>query len=103
MRDKKYSWLIGLIITVAVIIIPVIVIIPGKTPPRDDPRSHMPQPLTHVNHKALLPGPYKTGQEVTQACLSCHPEAADQVMHTTHWTWESDSVYSPDHDRMVTL
>jgi len=103
MRNNKYTWLIGLLITVVVIIIPVVIAIPGKTPPRDNPRSHLPQVLSHVDHKALMPGPYKTGQEVTQACLSCHPEAADQVMHTAHWTWESDSVYSPDHDRKVTL
>lgn len=32
---------------------------------------------------------FKTGPEVTQACLSCHTEAAKQVQHTKHWTWES--------------
>jgi len=103
MRDKKYTWLVGLVTTLAIIIIPVIIAIPGKTPPRDDPRSHLPIVLSHVDHQALLPGPYATGPEVTKACLVCHPDAADQVMHTTHWTWESDSIYSPEHDRKVTL
>lgn len=32
---------------------------------------------------------FKTGPEVTQACLICHTEAAKQVQHTKHWTWES--------------
>ncbi|MDH2915612.1 MAG: cytochrome C, partial [Gallionella sp.] len=32
---------------------------------------------------------FKTGPEVTQACLLCHTEAAKQVQHTKHWTWES--------------
>ncbi|MFO7542495.1 MAG: tetrathionate reductase family octaheme c-type cytochrome [Thiobacillus sp.] len=31
---------------------------------------------------------FKSGPEVTQACLKCHTEAAKQVMKTPHWTWE---------------
>ena len=32
---------------------------------------------------------FNSGQEVTRACLSCHTEAAKQIMKTTHWTWEA--------------
>ena len=32
---------------------------------------------------------FATGPEVTEACLSCHTEAAKQVQHTKHWTWEA--------------
>ena len=31
---------------------------------------------------------FKSGPEVTKACLSCHTEAAKQVHNTKHWTWE---------------
>jgi octaheme c-type cytochrome (tetrathionate reductase family) len=31
---------------------------------------------------------FKSGPEVTKACLSCHTEAGKQVMKTKHWTWE---------------
>ncbi|MCX7672062.1 MAG: tetrathionate reductase family octaheme c-type cytochrome [Thiobacillaceae bacterium] len=31
---------------------------------------------------------FKSGPEVTRACLQCHTEAARQVMRTKHWTWE---------------
>ncbi len=31
---------------------------------------------------------FKTGPEVTKACLSCHTEAAKQLHETKHWTWE---------------
>jgi len=31
---------------------------------------------------------FKSGPEVTEACLSCHTEAAKQVHATKHWTWE---------------
>lgn len=31
---------------------------------------------------------FKSGPEVTTACLSCHTEAGAQFMQSTHWTWE---------------
>ena len=31
---------------------------------------------------------FKSGPEVTKACLKCHTEAAKQVMKTPHWRWE---------------
>jgi octaheme c-type cytochrome (tetrathionate reductase family) len=42
----------------------------------------------HHKFKALQKK-FKTGPEVTEACLTCHTEAAKQVQHTKHWTWES--------------
>jgi octaheme c-type cytochrome (tetrathionate reductase family) len=31
---------------------------------------------------------YATGPEVTAKCLTCHVDASQEVMGTTHWTWE---------------
>jgi cytochrome c1 len=31
---------------------------------------------------------FKSGPEVTKACLSCHTEASKQLHKTKHWTWE---------------
>ncbi len=36
----------------------------------------------------ILQQDFATGPEVTAACLTCHTEAAKQVMETPHWTWE---------------
>ncbi len=36
----------------------------------------------------VLQQDFKTGPEVTKACLTCHTNAAKQVMKTEHWTWE---------------
>jgi octaheme c-type cytochrome (tetrathionate reductase family) len=36
----------------------------------------------------VLQQSFETPQDLTKACLSCHINSADQVMHTTHWTWE---------------
>lgn len=46
-----------------------------------------PSTADHSKFKELQ-GPFKNGEEVTRACLSCHTEAARQVMGTRHWTWE---------------
>ena len=44
----------------------------------------------HTKFKELQ-GPFSSGEEVTRACLSCHTEAAKQVMATRHWTWEYEN------------
>ncbi len=43
-----------------------------------------------VNHSEfpILQGPFESPEDVTKACLSCHTDAAQDIMHTTHWTWE---------------
>jgi len=30
---------------------------------------------------------FKTGPQVTAACLFCHTDASKQIMKTSHWTW----------------
>lgn len=35
-----------------------------------------------------LQGPFNSGPEVTEACLKCHTEAAEQIQQSLHWTWE---------------
>ncbi|MGV6813368.1 MAG: hypothetical protein ACWA47_14055 [Brevirhabdus sp.] len=39
----------------------------------------------------ILQQEFKSGEEVTAACLSCHTEASDQVMHSIHYTWDYTS------------
>jgi len=40
----------------------------------------------HSEHEVLAQD-FDSGPEVTEACLSCHNEAAEQVHKTIHWTW----------------
>lgn len=35
----------------------------------------------------VLKKDFKSGPEVTEACLSCHTEAAAQIMDSIHWKW----------------
>jgi hypothetical protein len=46
-------------------------------------------PWSTVDHSKLeaLQQDFDSGPEVTEACLSCHNEAAKQVQQTIHWTW----------------
>ena len=44
----------------------------------------------HSKHE-MLKQDFKSGPEVTKACLSCHSEAASQFHKTIHWTWMDPS------------
>jgi octaheme c-type cytochrome (tetrathionate reductase family) len=44
----------------------------------------------HTRFEALQ-GPFTSADQVTQACLGCHTEAAQQVMGTRHWTWDYEN------------
>lgn len=43
----------------------------------------------HTKH-AVLQKDFKSGEELTQACISCHSEAEKQFHQTIHWTWLAD-------------
>ena len=43
----------------------------------------------HRRHEVLQQD-FKSGMEVTRACLSCHSEAEAQFHKTVHWTWLAD-------------
>jgi octaheme c-type cytochrome (tetrathionate reductase family) len=43
--------------------------------------------VDHSQHKALQ-GPFENGAQITEACISCHNDAAEQFKETIHWTWK---------------
>ena len=60
-----------------------------------DPAAMTPAPVAKKSNSTAdhskfkeLQQDFKSGPEVTQACLKCHTEAASQVQHTQHWKWE---------------
>ena len=55
----------------------------GESPPSFKPGTT----ADHAKFKELQ-REFKSGPEVTQACLQCHTEAARQIHRTKHWTWE---------------
>ncbi len=76
-------------------------LVPGKPVPVDTPWKHVPQPAPHVDHSQLITGPLESGPAVTRACLKCHPNAARQVMQTSHWTWAGEKVKLPGSNQVV--
>lgn len=58
---------------------------------------------SHLDHAAYFTQPFRTPQEVTRACLKCHPRAATGVMQTPHWLWLGDPVMVSGHAKPVRL
>lgn len=70
---------------------------------QDDPWAHVPRPAPHVDHSRLIEGKLESGPSVTLACLKCHPNAAHEVMQTSHWTWAGEKVKVPGHAEPVRI
>ncbi len=53
------------------------------------PAPSTPTRTTTADHSKFeqLQGPFRSGPEVTEACLGCHTEAASQVHGSVHWNW----------------
>ena len=103
MKEFRFIWIAGLLVTLAVIAIPVILFASSGGEASADPWDGVKPTPSHVDHSALMAGPYATGAEVTAACLECHESAASEVMGTTHWTWESEPMMLPGRDEPVTV
>jgi len=101
MKKSKPLWIFGGMGILLIILVPILYYWPKPEKARDDPWAAMPKHALHTDHKDIIQGPFSSGQEVTRACLVCHPEAAQQIMQTTHWTWESRPVAIPGHQNVV--
>jgi octaheme c-type cytochrome (tetrathionate reductase family) len=45
------------------------------------------RPHPHLDHSAYFTKKFASPQDVTRACLECHPQAATDFMKTAHWQW----------------
>jgi octaheme c-type cytochrome (tetrathionate reductase family) len=103
MRDFKYVWVVGLVVTFLLIVLPIILFASGETKAADDPWSALPQRAPTTDHTELMKGPYESGQDVTNACMECHEDAGHEMLQTVHWNWESEPVMLPSRDEPVTI
>ncbi len=53
------------------------------------------QERAHLDHAAFFPQAFSRPQEVTLACLKCHPQAGPDMQKTPHWLWLGQSVVIP--------
>ncbi len=102
MKNRLPGWMLGLVFIGALIVVPFVWLRAGS-PPAHDPASRLPVKVAHVDHRDIVKGPFKTGQDVTRACLACHQDAAADLMKTSHWTWESKAVSVPWRTTPVTI
>ncbi len=103
MKNFKYTWLLGLIVTLLLIIVPIFLFASREAEAVDEPWSAVPLRPPHTDHSELMKGPYETGQDVTEACLECHEDAGNEMIQTVHWKWEGDPVLLPGRDEPVTI
>ena len=102
-RPRFPFWTLGLLGIILVILVPVLYFLPRADKVSASPADFLPQKPVHVDHADIVRGEFKTGQDVTRACLECHPDAAADIMKTTHWTWESKAFDVPWRDTPVTI
>jgi octaheme c-type cytochrome (tetrathionate reductase family) len=44
------------------------------------------------DHKENVTGPFETPQQVTEECLMCHEEVANEIFHSNHWNWLTSNI-----------
>ncbi len=104
MKNFKYVWAIGLIVTGLILIVPSLLFLTdSRTEANTSPWDHVPERNPAVSHAALITGPFETGSDVTRECLTCHEDVAHDVMQTTHWTWLAEPVEVEGRDEPVAL
>ena len=103
MKKRPPSWILGLLGIILVILVPILYFLPRANTPSINPADYLPEHPVHVDHSDIVKGEFKTGQDVTRACLQCHEDSATELMKTTHWTWESKEFNVPWRDAPVTI
>ncbi|MBV6395598.1 MAG: hypothetical protein HFACDABA_01176 [Anaerolineales bacterium] len=103
MKQPRSFWMVGLGAILLAILAPLIAFWPKTAEAKEDPWAGVPIHPTHVDHADIVSGEFASGQDVTRACLQCHEESGEQMIHTTHFTWESRPYNVPWRDEPITI
>jgi hypothetical protein len=103
MLKSRFVRLVIALVVVAAIVIPLAAFLPALLSPQEDPWAAVPNRIPHTDHSDLMEGPFESGSDVTRACLECHEESGQQIIHTAHWKWESEPVMLEGRDEPVTV
>jgi octaheme c-type cytochrome (tetrathionate reductase family) len=82
MREFKHIWIVGLLITLMIVILPIVLFASPEQRTTEDPWTNVPVRPPHTDHSELLDGPYE---------------------NAVHWTWESEPIMLPGRDEPVTI
>ena len=47
----------------------------------------LPDPAAALQIHQQIPGPFADARAVVVKCLECHQQQAEEVLHSSHWTW----------------
>jgi octaheme c-type cytochrome (tetrathionate reductase family) len=103
MEKPKHSWLLGLGFLLLIFIIPIIIFLPKTPKPKENPWIDINKKRAHLDHSPFFKEAFQKPQDVTRACLECHPNAAKDLMKTAHWKWEGDPVIVPGHEKPMKI
>ena len=103
MGRQRYIWIFGLLGTTFIVAATILLLTTPNVTKADDPWAHVSVRAAVTDHTNIINEPMATGQEVTAVCLSCHEDAAHQVMDTTHWTWQAPPVEVDWRDEPVSV
>ncbi len=106
MKETKYIWLVGLLATFLMIVVPVFLTVRDTTAvssPPDNPWANLPVRAPAVDHSDLMEGPFETGPDVTRACLECHESEGQDMLHTAHFQWQGEPTIVEGRDEPVAI
>lgn len=103
MKVKSSLWLIGLGSAMLFVALVIFLLSRAGVAQASSPWDNVPRAAVHVDHTSLIKGPFKTGQEVTRVCLSCHSDAGNEVMQTAHFQWVGEPVTLAGRDEPVAI
>lgn len=69
----------------------------GRATTAAAPKVVLPPKKSHTDHSGMMRGPFTDGPSVTRACLTCHPAAGQQMLHSEHFTWLGQAAMVPGH------
>ncbi|GAB4515384.1 MAG: tetrathionate reductase family octaheme c-type cytochrome [Anaerolineae bacterium] len=103
MRKQRFIWVFGLLGTGFIVVGTLLLLATPNTDVSADPWSFVPIRTAHTDHSDLMNEPFESGADVTKTCLSCHEDAAHDLMQTTHWTWQAPAVEVSWRDEPVSI
>lgn len=103
LKNFKYIWALGLIVTGLIIVVPIALALRDTEPRIVSAWDQVKATPQHVDHSALINGEFKTGSDVTRACLTCHAEEGQQMLNSVHFTWEAEPVEFGGRDQPIAV
>ncbi|WP_228845280.1 tetrathionate reductase family octaheme c-type cytochrome [Phototrophicus methaneseepsis] len=110
MIHQRFIWIFGLLGTGLIVFGTVFFLVSPSTTIEDDPWANVPIRVDGTDHSNLITGALadsgttlETGPDVTRLCLTCHEDAAHEVMDTVHWTWQSEPIEVSWRDEPVSI